>query len=130
MFTSIKEYEKQLNGLNPEQKIKHIDNIMNELKEQFMLCGGRKKIRDIKSKWIKLENIRSCIKISSKPLINPCVESIIDGSVCRFMSDNESSDDEDIKIPDFMELHSSEKSSDYFEVLKYTIPAHYGGVFD
>ena len=50
MFTSIKEYEKQLNGLNPEQKIKHIDNIMNELKQQFMLCGGCKKIRDIKSK--------------------------------------------------------------------------------
>ena len=34
------------------------------------------------------------------------------------MNDNESSDDEDIKIPDFMELHSSEKSSDYFEFLK------------
>ena len=42
MFTSIKEYEKQLNGLNPEQKIKHIDNIMNELKDQFMLCGRKK----------------------------------------------------------------------------------------
>ena len=27
MFTSMKEYEKQLNTLNLEQKIKHIDNI-------------------------------------------------------------------------------------------------------
>ena len=43
MFTWIKEYEKQLNGLYPEQKIKHIDNTMNELKEQFMLYGDRKK---------------------------------------------------------------------------------------
>ena len=31
MFTSMKEYEKQLNTLNPEQKIKHNDNTMNEL---------------------------------------------------------------------------------------------------
>ena len=29
MFTSMKEYEKQLNTLNSEQKIKHIDNTMN-----------------------------------------------------------------------------------------------------
>ena len=33
MLTSIKEYKKQLNTLNPEQKLKHIDNTMNELKE-------------------------------------------------------------------------------------------------
>ena len=38
---------------------------------------------------------------------------------------NESSDDEDIEVP-----HSSERSSRYFEFLKYTIPAHYDGVFD
>ena len=55
---------------------------------------------------------------------------IIDGSICQFMSDSESSDDEDIEIPDSMELHSSEKSSGYFEFLKYTIPAHYDGIFD
>ena len=30
MFTSIKQYKKQLNALNPEQRLKHIDN---ELKE-------------------------------------------------------------------------------------------------
>ena len=30
MFTSMKEYEKQLNTLNPEQEIKHADNTMNE----------------------------------------------------------------------------------------------------
>ena len=35
MFTSMKEYEKQLNTLNPEQKIKHADNTMNELKELY-----------------------------------------------------------------------------------------------
>ena len=29
MFTSMKEYEKQLNTLNLEQKIKHIDHTMN-----------------------------------------------------------------------------------------------------
>ena len=32
MFTSMKECEKQLNTLNPAQKIKHIDNTLNELK--------------------------------------------------------------------------------------------------
>ena len=35
MFTSIKEYRKQLNNLNPEQKLKDIDNAMNELKELY-----------------------------------------------------------------------------------------------
>ena len=35
MFTSIKEYKKQLNTLNPEQKLKHVDNTMNELKELY-----------------------------------------------------------------------------------------------
>ena len=35
MFTSIKEYKKQLNTLHPEQKLKHIDNTMNELKQLF-----------------------------------------------------------------------------------------------
>ena len=51
-----------------------------------------KKIRDIKSKLIRLENIRSHITINNKPPINLCVKSIIDASVCRFMSDNEPSD--------------------------------------
>ena len=35
MFTSMKEYEKQLNTLNPDQKINYIDNTMNELKELY-----------------------------------------------------------------------------------------------
>ena len=139
MFISIKEYEKHLNTLNSERKIKHIDNTMNELKEKFVLCDYRKKIRDIKSKLMRLENIRSCIKKNNKPPINPCAKMIIDGSVWKFMSDNESSVEEYMKVPDSNESfddedievsHSSEKSSDYFKFLKYTIPAHYDGVFD
>ena len=43
MFTSIKEYKKHLSTLNLEQKLKHIDNAINELKEQFMLYNDRKK---------------------------------------------------------------------------------------
>ena len=35
MLTSIKEYKKQLNILHPEQKLKHIDNTMNELKQLY-----------------------------------------------------------------------------------------------
>ena len=31
MFTSMKEYKKQLNTLNPEQNWKHIDTAINEL---------------------------------------------------------------------------------------------------
>ena len=130
MFTWIKEFENQLNGLYPEQKIKHIDNIMNELKEQFMWYGDRKKIRDIKSNLAKLKNIRSSIKINNKPPIDPCVEPIIDGSVCRFMSDNEShssetSDDEDIEV-----TYSSEKPSGYNKFLNYTALFHFDGVSD
>ena len=37
MFTPIYEYKKQLNTLNPEQKLKHIDNTMNELKNVITL---------------------------------------------------------------------------------------------
>ena len=95
-----------------------------------MLCDDRKKIRDIKGKLIKLENIRSCIKINNKPLISQSVKVIIDGSVCRFIDNNESSEDEYMEVPDLMELHSSEKSSDYFKLLKYTTPTRYNGVFD
>ena len=102
---------------------------MNELKEQLMLCDDCKKIPDIKSKLIKLENIRSCIKVNNKP-ISQSAKFIIDGSVCRFMDNNESSDDEYMEVPDSVELHSSEKSSDHFEFLKYTTPPHYGDVFD
>ena len=35
MLTSIKEYKKQLNILHPEQKLKHIHNTMNELKQLY-----------------------------------------------------------------------------------------------
>ena len=98
---------------------------MNELKEQFMLCNDRKKICDIKSKLIKLENIRLCMKMNNKPPISQSVKFIIDGSECRFMSDNESSDEEYMEVP-----HTYEKSCDYFNFLKYTIPAHYDGAFD
>ena len=87
------------------------------------------KIPDIKSRLIKLENIRSCIKVNNKP-ISQSAKFIIDGSVCRFMDNNESSDDEYMEVPDSVELHSSEKSSDHFEFLKYTTPPHYGDVFD
>ena len=37
----------------------------------------------------------------------------------------ESSDEEYVEEP-----HTREKSSDYFEFVKHTIPAHYDGVFD
>ena len=33
MFTSLKEYKKQLNELNPKQKLIHIENTIDELKE-------------------------------------------------------------------------------------------------
>ena len=38
IFTSIKEYKKQLNTLNLEEKLKHIDNAINELEE--LHCSG------------------------------------------------------------------------------------------
>ena len=43
----------------------------------------------------------------------------------RSNESNESSNKEYIEVP-----NSSEKSSNYFKLLKYTIPIHYDGVFD
>ena len=43
----------------------------------------------------------------------------------KSIQSNGSSDDEDREVP-----HSSQQSPDYFKFSKYTIPAHYDGVFD
>ena len=126
MFTSMKEYEKQLNTLNPEQKIKHNDNTMNELKELYYyysdssnainMANILKNLKELYVTRLSIEQLNSTpIDSSVKFLIN---------IANKYFKSIESSDDEDIEVP-----HSSEKSSDYFKILKYKIPAHYDGVF-
>ena len=72
----------------------------------------------------KLQVIRLSIEQPNSTPIDPSVKFQIN-IANKSNKSNESSDDEDIEVP-----HSSEKSSDYFKFLKYTIPAHYDGVFD
>ena len=127
MFTSIKEYKKQLNTLNPEQKLKHIDNTMNELKELYYsdssnIIDMSNILRNLK----ELYAIRpSTEQLNSTP-IDPSVKFLINiaNKSNKSNESNESSDD-DLEVP-----HLSEKSSHYFNFLKYTMPAHYDGVFD
>ena len=38
MFTSLKEYKKQLNKLNPKQKLIYIENTLGELREIIKTC--------------------------------------------------------------------------------------------
>ena len=72
----------------------------------------------------KLQVIRLSIEQPNSTPIDPSVKFQIN-IANKSNKSNESSDDEDIEVP-----HSSEKSSDYFKFLKYTIPAHYDDVFD
>ena len=133
MFTSIKEYKKQLNTLNLEQKLKHTDNTMNELKGLYYSGSPSVTLIDIDNIFKNLKELYA-IRLSIEQLnsipIDPPVKFLIDianksNNLNEPNESNESSDDEDIEVP-----HSSEKSSDYFKFLKYTIPAHYDGVFD
>ena len=68
--------------------------------------------------------IRLSIEQLNSTPIDPSVKFLIN-IANKSNKSNEWSDDEDIEVP-----QSSEKSSDYFKFLKYTIPAHYDGVFD
>ena len=132
MFTSIKECKKQLNTFNPEQKLKHIDNTMNELKELYYSGSPSVALIDMGNilKTLKeLYTVRLSIEELSSTPIDPSVKFLINianksNKSIKPNESNEPSDDEDIEVP-----HSSEKSSDYFKFLKYTIPAHYDGVF-
>ena len=68
MFTLVNEYKKQLNDLIPEQKIKHIDNMMNELKKLYYtndVCNIPKKLHNIKCNSIRLKVLRSCIETTN-----------------------------------------------------------------
>ena len=47
MFTSKKEYKKYSNNLNLNQKIIHIDNTMNELKELYCSASPNITLTDI-----------------------------------------------------------------------------------
>ena len=132
MFTSIKECKKQLNTFNPEQNLKHIDNTMNELKELYYSGSPSVALIDMGNilKTLKeLYTVRLSIEELSSTPIDPSVKFLINianksNKSIKPNESNEPSDDEDIEVP-----HSSEKSSDYFKFLKYTIPAHYDGVF-
>ena len=132
MFTSIKECKKQLNTFNPEQKLKHIDNTMNELKELYYSGTRSVTLTDMSIilKYLQdLYAIRLSIEQLNNTPIDPSVKFLVNianksNKSIKPNESNEPSDDEDIEVP-----HSSEKSSDYFKFLKYTIPAHYDGVF-
>ena len=79
MFTSIKEYTQQLNTLNPEKKLKHIDDAINKLQElscsvtlndidMANILKNLKKLYDIRS---SIEQLNSTpIDSSVKLLIN------------------------------------------------------------
>ena len=133
MFTSIKEYKKQLNTLNPEQKLKHVDNTMNELKELYYSGSPSVTLIDMGNILKNLKElcaIRLSIEKLNSTSIDPSVKFLINianksDKSSKSNESNESSDDEDIEVP-----HSSEKSCDYFKFLKYTVPAHYDGVID
>ena len=132
MLTSIKEYKKQLNTFNPEQKLKHIDNTMNELKELYYSGTRSVTLTDMSIilKYLQdLYAIRLSIEQLNSTPIDPSVKFLVNitnksNKSIKPNESNEPSDDEDTEVP-----HSSEKSSDYFKFLKYAIPAHYDGVF-
>ena len=80
MFTSMKEYEKQLNTLNSEQKIKYIDNTMNELKELYYYYSDSSNainMTDILKNLKELYVIRLSIEQLNSTPIDPSVKFLI-----------------------------------------------------
>ena len=80
MFTSMKEYEKQLNTLNSEQKIKHADNTMNDLKELYYYysdCSNAINMTNILKNLKELYVIRLPIEQLNSAPINPSVKRLI-----------------------------------------------------
>ena len=73
----------------------------------------------------ELYGIRLSIEQLNSTPIDPSVKFLINiANQSNYLNESNKSSDEDIEVP-----HSSEKSSYYFECLKYTIPAHYDGAF-
>ena len=74
MFTSLKEYKKQLNELNPKQKLIHIENTIDELKEIINTYPSNESVRDKKNllkslnklKSIRTSNVSSMIRSKLK----------------------------------------------------------------
>ena len=59
MFTSLKEYKKQLNKLNPKQKLIHIENTIDELKEIINTYPSNESVRDKKNLLKSLNKLKS-----------------------------------------------------------------------
>lgn len=59
MFTSLKEYKKQLNELNPKQKLIHIENTIDELKEIINTYPSNESVRDKKNLLKSLNKLKS-----------------------------------------------------------------------
>ena len=80
MFTSMKEYEKQLNTLNPEQKIKHADNTMSESKEFYYYysdCSNAINMTNILKNLKELYVIRLSMEQLNSTPIDPSVKLLI-----------------------------------------------------
>ena len=71
--------------------------------------------------------IRLSIEQLNNTPIDSCVKLLLNiANKCDNLNEwIELSDEEYVEVP-----HTSEKSSDYFEFVKHTIPPHYDGVFD
>ena len=99
---------------------------MNELKE---LCySGSSNAIDMDNIFKTLQElyvIRLSIEQLNGTPIDLSVKFLINvANKSSYLNESSKSSDEDIEVP-----HSSEKSSDYFKCLKYTIPAHHDGGF-
>ena len=100
---------------------------MNELKELYYTDSSN--IIDMSNILRNLKELYA-IKLPTEQfnstLIDSSVKLLINiANKCDNLNEWNESSQEDIKVP-----HSSEKSSDYFKFLKYTILTAYDGVFD
>ena len=101
---------------------------MNELKQLYY--PDSLNIIDMSNILRNLEElcvIRLSIEQLNNTPIDSCVKLLLNiANKCDNLNEwTESSDEEYIEVP-----HTSEKSSDYFEFVEHTIPAHYDGVFN
>ena len=79
---------KELYKLSIEEKIKYVDNLMSDLKENYLSCSDHKKEENIKNELIKLKNIKSNIIMNSREFMDSYIKEIIRGDkICKIMID-------------------------------------------
>ena len=84
----VRRVMEELYKLIIEEKIKYVDNVMNDLKEIYLSRSDNKKEENIKNELIKLINIKLNIIMNGREFMGSYIKEIIRGDkICKIMVD-------------------------------------------